>query len=199
MKIKQNELENKNRIEYYKKLEILSKVYDLKEENREIFDLKIKELQKEILQNIEKYKILPSYEELSVTKNEYLKYKNLFEMKFEIDEDGKRKNIIKKIEGDDDDYEYLNDIYINIDNLVKEDYKVKTLMKLEKVEIECEKGISIIKIKRNKIKYYSNITNKEILENIEEKIKEIPDGKYEVKYKLINIIGDKTIEIKIEK
>lgn len=108
------------------------------------------------------------------------------------------------VSGDDLGYSMFNKSKIKFSILKIDGYNVETEAKIENINIEYNKGISTIQIKKDgTFDFIEYLPNNDIIGKIERKIKETlkseTKGKYTVKYSVLNVMGDEKISVRIGK
>jgi hypothetical protein len=99
--------------------------------------------------------------------------------------------------GTTDNQSLFDAISIRIPTIEVEGYEVMTEARFENISVDYIKGITLIKIKNGNVEYLEYAPDDDLIEKFMEKLKNVPKGKYIVKYEYHNIMGDENLKMDV--
>ena len=195
---KAEELRKKEEEERRKKkqAEIQSKTYDLKEIAPDDYK-KVLESQRGGIKfyfsmpNI----LIPSFDELKKSKNKFVRFKNEYNVTYEIvnvEEPALMK--ATSISGTDSTCKLLQVCSIDIPTGVVEGYEVKTKCSFD-ANIDFTRGVTKVKVKNGKVSFKESIPERDIEDRLTSELINLPDGNYVIKFELGEIMGESIVFI----
>lgn len=195
-----------------KKIEITSKTYDLQEYDTAAYNQVIKSMKS----NIKKYLESSSLERFTVNSENKFRFTNSYNAYFRLEDhsrpsqsignvvyagsdDIRQKKEIKLLCGTDSSCSLFNHISVYIPKIQIEGFEVMTEAHIKNISIDYAKGISIVKVKNGKVKFLESMPDTDLIEALNNEIRNKNNGKYYVRYRYINIMGEKSIQTEFEK
>lgn len=202
--------------------EIRSKVYDLKEYAPNLYQ-KIFNTQRDEIENYfmgkptKKYPSRGGFPSFSALDNrrkvKFEQFKNTYTALYELENftrgsskyrdslvslrDIRLKQEFKLVEGTDRSCSFIESMSIGIPKIQIEGYDVMTKATFE-FKVDFTRGITVVKIKGGDVKFTKFPPEQDLQPIIIEHLKNNPNGNYEVKYEVGNILGKEIANIQVQ-
>ncbi|MFD1630230.1 hypothetical protein [Pseudopedobacter beijingensis] len=200
---------------------IKSKIYDLEEYAPEAYKSTLNKQREAIVKYFTSSSNIssefPSYNTLASSEKKYARFKNTYNVNYKLINKSRESvsndyvvvaglrdirtlKQIKLVDGNDSKLKLFNSASISIPTIEIEGYEVMTEANLKDVRVDFTRGLTEVKVKDNKVEFKKFLPEQDFHKIlIDELKKKEANGKYLVKYEIQDIMGDKSVNVELEK
>lgn len=190
-----------------KEKEIKSKTYNLKEFDIEKYHSFENSLRHSLLNHLKSNTSFPDFNQIENQNEKFFVFKNTYSAYFKLvdyskestnygnltvvgSKDVRSENKFTLVSGDDNSCQFLKYSSHSLPTIVYKGYTVMTEANIENITVDYTKGITNVKIKNGVVVYKKHLPPTDIQSLLSEKLKNEPNGLYQVKYEVGQVMGD---------
>jgi hypothetical protein len=190
-----------------KEKEIKSKTYDLKEYDNSKYNSFVNNLRNSLIERLKSNSSFPDYYKIEQESQKYFRFKNTYSAYYKLvdysresvdygyyiaagSNDVRSENKFTLVSGDDNSCQFIKYASPSLPTISYKGYTVMTEASVENITVDYTKGITNVKIKNGVVTYKKHLPPTDIQSLISEKIKSEPNGLYQVKYEVGQVMGD---------
>ncbi len=190
-----------------KEKEIKSKTYNLEEYDNAKYNSFVNDLRNSLIERLKSNSSFPDYYKIEQESQKYFRFQNTYSAYYKLvdysresvdygyyiaagSNDVRSENKFTLISGDDNSCQFIKYASPSLPTLNYKGYSVMTEATVNNITVDYVKGITNVKVKNGVVTYKKYLPPTDIQSLISEKLKSEPNGLYQVKYEVGQVMGD---------